>query len=810
MLEDALQASLPKLIHGVRVADIGQGSEAVRIIGIRSIQATESEEDEGDFVNLEVALAFRARPHSTDLKDRSGNPHMLMQFWVAGGVMLPVWVELTGILATTRMRIQLMPNPPFLSAMTLTLLGQPKVTLKCTPLAKSFLNVMDVPGLSSWLQSAIDAAVGEYVAPRSLNLDLKTLLSGRDQMDTAAVGVVVVIVKSAQGYKDGDGGKFWESDREQRGDVYVTIGWGKWGKPLWSSRIIENEGHPFWEEIAVLLVGASEMNAKEKLRLQLWDSDRGAADDLLGTVEVPLHDLMNDSETQNQLSSRSDGFTDLNGTSWPGTLEWRCGYFAKTTLEQHLEEKGKDVEEVKRDIEHDTERELTEAETVEHNAQEEIEQQKKAALKDRSDEIIAGSSPTEEWPSGVLSVQIEQIRGLVISKPRDNVIQGAEDEEDGDLPSAYCTIMINHQSVYKTRTKLKSSKPFFAAGTERFIKDWRNASVMIAVHDSRIHEVDPLLGVVVLPLQTLFKTRSQISDAFPLVGGIGFGRMQISLVFRSVQARLPRPLLGWDVGTLDIQPRARAADGLPADLSSCRLVLRTSNTKGKMRSQADGGWCEKRQRPVRLAVKRRFGECLLVEFRRNALGPDQTPAFCTLWLKDIVDDEETTLSLPVWRNTHGALQRARVNAEQPQDAQPVGTIEFTMRLWPGLSGYHKKLAEHEPDFAAVMRALDAAEESGDSPQGSQYSMNSSDSSEDEKAPADENGNGKGGILSEAKDYKKRQSELHRKHRGLMQWSAARKLAWLGHSASDAADGLEHKIKGKFKHTQTGQGIDVEA
>ncbi|KAJ7115858.1 hypothetical protein C8R44DRAFT_709280 [Mycena epipterygia] len=833
MLEDALQASLPKLIHGVRVADIGQGSEALRIIGIRSLQggdATRASDDEGDFVNLEVALAYRARPRGTGLKDRSKNPHILMQFWVAGGVVLPVWVELTGILATARMRIQLMPNPPFLSAMTLTLLGQPKVTLKCTPLAKSFLNVMDVPGLSGWLQSAIDAAVGEYVAPRSLNVDLKTILSGRDQMDTETLGVVVVIVKSAEGFKDGDGGKFWESKAEKRGDGYITIGWGKWGKPVWSSRIIENEGNPFWEEIAVLLVGPSEMNAKEKLRVQLWDSDRGAADDLLGTVEVNLHDLMGDAKTQNQMSSRKDRFTDVNGTPWPGELEWDCGYFAKTTLEQHLKEKGKDVEEVKRNIEHDTERELREAETLEHDGQEEIDKQKQADLKDRSDEIIAGSAPTDEWPSGILSIQIEQIRGLVVQKTRGSAAgEGAEDEEDQDLPSAYCTIILNHQRVYKTRTKLKSNKPFFAAGTERFIKDWRSASVIIAVRDSRMHEVDPLIGVVVLPLQTLLKTRSQISDAFPLVGGIGFGRVQLSLVFRSVQARLPRPLIGWDIGTLDVQPHARAAGNLPADLAACRLVLRTLNGKGKLHAHADGGWRQKRERPVRLAVKRRFGECLLVEFRRHALGPDQTPAFCTLWLKDVADDDEATVSLPVWRSAHKALDRARVNACEPEGAERVGTLELTVKLWPGLSGYHKRLAEHDANFKDVMQVLDAAEESGsgdgDSAHDSLHDEDESSSSEGEGEEKDEDeaaaaaaGEGKGGVLSEAKDYRKRRGELHRKrrgelhrkHRGLMQWGAVRKLAWLGHGVEQAAEDVEQKVKGQFRHHETEQGMDVEA
>ncbi|KAJ6581393.1 hypothetical protein B0H19DRAFT_1115002 [Mycena capillaripes] len=821
MLEDALQATLPKLIHAVRVADIGQGSEALRILGIRSLEsgdATRASDDEGDFVNLEVAVAYRARAHSKSLKDRSGNPHILMEFLVAGGVTFPVWIELTGILATARMRIQLMPNPPFLSAMTLTLLGQPKVTIKCTPLAKGFLNIMDVPGLSGWLQSAIDGAVAEYVAPHSLNLDLKTLLSGRDQMDTNTVGVVVVIVKSAVGFKDGDGGKFWESKNEKRGDPYATIGWGKWGKPLWSSRIIENEGEPVWEEIAVLLVGPSELNAKEKLRVQVWDSDRQATDDLLGTVEVNLHDIMGDTKTKNQMSSRTDPFTDVNGTPWSGELRWDCGYFEKTTVEQHLKKKGENVEEFKKNIEHETERELREAESLQHDGREEIKKQKQADMKDRSDEIIAGSPPMEEWPSGILSIQIEQIRGLVVQKTRESAVgDEAEDEGDQDLPSAYCTVIINHARVYKTRTKLKNSKPFFAASTERFIKDWQTANVIIAVRDSRQHEVDPLIGVVVLPLKTVLKDRSQISDAFPLVGGVGFGRVQLSLVFRSVQSRLPKPLTGWDVGTLDIQPRARATEGFPEDLGACRLVLRTLNAKGKMRPHADGGWEQKRGKPVRLAVKRRFCECMLVEFRRHSLGPDHTPAFCTLWLKDIADDEETKVTLPIWRSAHGALDRARVNAEQPEKAERVGTLELTVRLWPGLSGYHKPLAEHDANFSDVMQVLDAAEESGegDSAHDSLYDAEASSDSEDEVAgdkseDKSEDKERKGSLLGEVKDYRNRKEELHRKHRGMMQWSAVRKLAWVGHNVEEAAQGVEQKVKGKFKHHQAEQGMDVEA
>jgi len=244
MLEDTMQATLPKMIHGVRVADVGQGSEAIRILGIRWLDAGSAAKDvdgmkaeEGDFINMELAVAYRAKDTtSKGIRGRSANAHLLMEFFVSGGMVIPVWVDLTGFLATVRVRFQLTPNPPFLSMMTLTLLGLPKVTMKCTPLAKNFLNVMDVPGLNNWLQSSINLAVQEYVAPRSLNMDLKTILMGRPKMDTDAVGVVVLTVRRAEGFKEGDDGKLLKSSEGQKGDAYVTIGWSKWGKPLWSTR----------------------------------------------------------------------------------------------------------------------------------------------------------------------------------------------------------------------------------------------------------------------------------------------------------------------------------------------------------------------------------------------------------------------------------------------------------------------------------------------------------------------------------------------------------------------------------------------
>ena len=55
---------------------------------------------------------------------------------------------------------------------------------------------MDLPLISRFVQSSVDAAMAEYVAPKSLTLDPKNMLAGDDfKKDTAARGVFVVRIK---------------------------------------------------------------------------------------------------------------------------------------------------------------------------------------------------------------------------------------------------------------------------------------------------------------------------------------------------------------------------------------------------------------------------------------------------------------------------------------------------------------------------------------------------------------------------------------------------------------------------------------
>ena len=923
-LEDVMQASLPKLVRMISVEDLGQGSEALRVLGVRWLptgaasrcvdadgslkdqtdvsdrttpgrgeiqhdvedspaqdgrgknKAQEQEEEnvasgmeaeQGDFVNMEIAFAYRARSNGKSLRTRSKNAHLYLKFYLPGSIALPVWVEMRGIIGTMRVRLQLTPDPPFFSLATITFLGQPKADLSCVPLNKHNLNIMDLPLISSFVQSSIDAALAEYVAPKSLTLDLKDMLVGDDfKKDTVAHGVVVVRIKKTVGFKEGDGNL--GPLKKGSSDAYVTTGWGKFGKPVASTRIIVGEQIPFWDEYAYVLVGTEEVNAQEMLRIQLWDSDRASADDDLGRVEVDLKDLMQGSDTKGKMCDREDRFKGPDGgEEMPGTLFWSVGYFAKAhiTAEQlaaQVEEPDVDsVEDLKEKVDQTAERKLREATTKDESR--EISQQKVQDYKEREDALIISSPPPKEYPSGILSIQIHQITGLELeqlNKNRSNskiVSESDEEDEDSDgLPSSYCTIVLNHTKIFKTRTKPKNAKPFFNAGCERFVRDWVSTEVMISIRDSRVHENDPLLGIVYLPLCHLLAKRSQIVDTYPLVGGIGYGRARVSIVFRPVELQAPRELLGWEYGTLEITNVA-AGDNLPEDLQNTKTKFRSSIASAKMAPDHDhrGIWKPKHRKNVAFVpVKKRYRTPLMVEFYRSAVLSDSTPAFAVLWLKDIPDEEEKTMTMQVWKGSKDGIKRARscVGYQgMDENEKPLGELKVTMKFWRGLSGYHKGLAKkaQEADLKDVMEVLDTANDNregkaddgdehqlhddssrdaGNADSSSTSSSSSSSSSSSDADPKAKNGldraasglkdkvmdivgghhdpdDGRRGPSAQLQDYKAHRKSLHRRHRGLMQWKGVRTMDWMMGRASRGKE----RVSGVFKHGDREPGIETE-
>ncbi|KAF2169046.1 hypothetical protein M409DRAFT_21055 [Zasmidium cellare ATCC 36951] len=898
-LEDVMQASLPSLVQMVSCEDIGQGSESLRILGIRWLptgaaarsvgadgklesvedskksnsdrkvagegevdeNAGESQEngekgdkdeknksedgtekaavaegmeaEEGDFINLEVAFAYRARK-SESFKERTKDMHMYLAFWLPGKIKIPVWVDVKGIVGIVRLRLQLAPDPPFFQLMTMTFLGQPKVDIKCIPIVKRGLNIMDLPLISNFVQSSVDAAMAEYVAPKSLTLDLKDMLAGDDfKKDTAARGVVVVDIKHGYDFKMGDASIPLVSDGSS--DPYVSVGWAKFGKPVFSTRVLISEMEPYWHERAVLLVTPEELNVDERLRLQLWDSDRFTADDDLGRIEVDLKQIMRAEETNGRMNDRTDGFRALKaGENMPGKLEWSVGYFSKTRLQpcqfesQSFDKSIRSRDDLEKKVQETCQRKLREAMIKKGRhakSEEELEQQKEQERKTLEDAIVISAPPPEGYPSGIFSIQIHQIVGLELEKQSKSQVDKYENheeeaEDDDDLPSAFCTVIINHKKVFKTRTKPKNSKPFYNAGTEKFVKDWRNTEVYVSARDARVDENDALLGIVHLPLGDIFKERAQINGYYPLMGGVGHGRIRISMVWRSVQLQAPAEALGWDYGTIEVKPSITASN-LPSDLQGLKMKFHTNLATGKMYPQQNSQeWKTRKDRSLHLPLHRRYATNLAIRFKRHGMLKDKTAAFAILWLKDLPDEEEREITLSVIK---GNYDRARANCLSDEDAgEKVGTITIKAVFWSGLGARHQKWASKDPDMANVMEVLDVAKDNyesmkkeaelgivdGDEDDDSSDDDDSDNSSDDDDDGEDVDGaagNNKTNIIDKARDYKKDAKQKHRKHRGVMQYKPARNLDWVAQKAGR----VEAKFEGIFRRHTREPGVETE-
>lgn len=257
--------------------------------------------------------------------------------------------------------------------------------------------------------------------------------------------------------------------------------------------------------------------------------------------------------------------------------------------------------------------------------------------------------------------------------------------------------------VYRTRAKAVSSKPIFNAGTERFVRDWRSAVVTVTVRDHRYREHDPILGVVPLKLSDVFQTSSQKTRWYPLDGGIGFGRIRISLLFRHVETKLPPQMLGWEVGTFEFSSDKIVAKDYG---HMAKIKMRTGGSVGKIARHVchmDGNDATYDTSDVsyrdslRMPVKHRYRSPVVFEI--HLAGKRGAAAYAVLWLQHLVDNEDTDIDLPIWTTKKGArltqnyVTEANWRAKEApglEDLTEVGRLQFKCRFSPGIDESHER------------------------------------------------------------------------------------------------------------------------
>ncbi|KAK1459668.1 C2 domain-containing protein [Colletotrichum melonis] len=719
-LEDVMVASVPGVIENVRVADISQGSNPLRILSLRALPDSHVKdikdeahkqnqkntdpnelaamEQAGDFYNLEASVAYHAKPSGSDVSSKARNMGMQLVFYlgVRGlfGVPLPIWVELQGLVATARIRLQLTPEPPFLKTLTFTLMGIPKVQAGCTPMIEKGVNILNLPLISNFVNWAIGTAASMYVAPKSMTLDLSKMLQGDDiKKETLALGLLFIRIHKATGL----------SKQDRRGsegggsDPYITVAWSKFSKPQFCTRVIQDDLNPVFEESCGLLVTADLIKADEQLSVELWDSDRSSADDVVGKVELSIQKLIQHPGKMFPQVSKLAGVK--AETSMPGELHWEVGFFGKTQFRKALRTDGKDV---------NLPPELRDKKEL---------QDEKGTIENDMEDAVEHTPPDPLWPSGILSIVVHQIVGLELAnvKGSNGKRKGREyeparldagevkEEQGSKLPSSYCTILVNDELIYKTRTKAVSSQPIFNAGTEKFIRDWRSGIVTITVRDSRNRQHDPIIGVVPLKLSDILRSGSEATRWYPLDGGVGYGRIRISLLFRSVELRLPPAQLGWDVGTFEFTSQQITAAGYGKLKTKIRLRTGGSSSSikrdacNKLEEQDGFSWDisgDEKHDKIRLPVRYRYRSPVFFEFYPP--GKRHADAFASLWLQDFPDCEERDFDIPIFNCDKGLrLSQNYITQDNFKDIpdmkiEEIGRLRFKGRFSTGTDGDHVK------------------------------------------------------------------------------------------------------------------------
>jgi len=423
-LEDVMQASIPAVINNVRVAEIDQGSNPIRILSLRALpdarvedlkqsiheenkktkdpQELAADEEGGEYYNLEASFAYHAKPATgKSASERARNMHMNLVFYLGikglVGVPLPIFVELQELVGTVRIRLQMTPEPPFAKALTLTLMGVPHVQAGCIPMVKKGVNILNLPLISNFVNYAVGAAASMYVAPKSMTLDLKSMLQGDDiTKDTQAMGVMWIRIHRAVGLSKQDK----RGSKHGGSDPYINLSFSKYGKPMYCTRVITDELNPIFEETTALLVTPELIKADEQLSVELWDSDRNTADDMVGKVELSMQKMIQHPGKMYPQVSKLSGVQD--GSDMPGELHWEVGYFGKPKFRPALRTDGKDKN------------------LPENLRNDEKFQDEKGTLDNEDADAVAHTPPDPLWPSGVCSVIVHQIVNLELENVQGN------------------------------------------------------------------------------------------------------------------------------------------------------------------------------------------------------------------------------------------------------------------------------------------------------------------------------------------------------------------------------------------------------
>ncbi|KAK4053996.1 hypothetical protein OIO90_003641 [Microbotryomycetes sp. JL221] len=709
-------------VRSVRITSVEHGTNSIRLLGLRhlptdmdittpleqveqkrsskkdpqmAIPEPEQEQEGGKFINLECTFAYRRLPKP---KSKSTNAHFVVHLGLGVRklvkVEVPVLVELSGLHGILRLRLEMVPEPPFVrrefkhlidswrrkslniktntdsfqSNTFVTTIHEyanitmttdikfcfprvPKLEIIAKPLGT--LDVMTLPGVSSYVLASIDTVLNYFTAPKSYTIDATRFVLGSDvALRTRSVGILCIVIHSAR--------NLLAADLDGRSDGYCEISYAHVGKVLYRTKVYPSSLHPAWNEIAFCLVGSEELDEDDSVRITVWDHDRFSSNDLLGSVIVPLKQL------HDQLGSWLDQTTSISSSrpnqSKAGTLSYSAAFFplartippnqATTTTSTTTDQQDLLM---KRPSKKPRVMYGSRSQTAEGSKSNEYAQRVRDMLDSRSPANV-------NQPTGVVSFQIHQM--AEVESKRDlssrfktttkTKFKSSTTTNSDDIPSSYVNVFLNDDKVFQTRMKPLTATPYFNASSETIVRDWRTARMDFAVMDYHDRNHDTLIGFVSIHLGDVLSRQSQITKWAPIVGGSGSGRLRFSILFKPLDIRLPPPLLEWNIGCLEII--SAKAYGLTQDVTA-RLNIKAegrvsvyTNSDLAMPDKPGSNTLELNwipDKPLKIPVLSRTSPIVFHIESVRTIQRNEVIGFGALWFGTIQGNHQQTIDIPL-------------------------------------------------------------------------------------------------------------------------------------------------------------------
>ncbi|KAJ3286488.1 hypothetical protein HK104_009001 [Borealophlyctis nickersoniae] len=474
-IDGVLEASKPAFLDDLSLTTFTLGSQAPRIESIRSNPATNDDEmtmewDLG-FVPIDEDRLSKVQLERGDVRQSKIELTARVGKGVAS-IPLPVLVTDLELKGTMRIKLKFISGFPFIKTIDLQFREKPLVDFTIRPLKG--MDLMDTPGLNSFLQDTIDWHLNANLVENKIPIDLEAIMGVAGAGDRA-VGVLRITLHEAKNLKN--------LELTGKSDPYARVFIS--GRQVYKSKTIDNSLDPSWEETAYIVINKSTlMDKADELKFEVMDFNNMAKDKSMGvtsTLRLSRWVKLLDSHTaptenpEEEPLSKDEHDSLLNDWGSPFNVDDAGDVWKKLLVDGTNKPAGGDI------------------------------RLRMAYLP------IADPTPTTplpDSPAGVLEITVHQAKELAASKHA----------------SPECAIFQGGQEVFRTLQKKRTNNPVWEAPFTMFVTDFAEAQFKFVVYNAG----NSVGEAMVTPKDVLGKENNDWFDLNPS------GRVRLTFKFTPV------------------------------------------------------------------------------------------------------------------------------------------------------------------------------------------------------------------------------------------------------------------------------------